>query len=254
MKEQVITSGKFKYLEVGSGKPIVILHGLMGSLSNFQGVTDYFPKEGYKVIIPMLPIYDLPLLKTNVKQFAQYVNSFIDHLELTDVILLGNSLGGHIGLLVSLLFPEKIKGLIITGSSGLYENSMGESYPKREDRGYMTRKCQEFFYDPKVATDEIVDEVFETVNDRKKLIKILAIAKSAIRHNMAKDLPKIQVPTAIIWGENDIVTPPDVGHDFNRLLPNSNLYWIENCGHAPMMEHPDLFNDLMVKWLASTFN
>ncbi|MCH1385208.1 MAG: alpha/beta hydrolase [Flavobacteriaceae bacterium] len=254
MKEQVITSGKFKYLEVGSGKPIVILHGLMGSLSNFQGVTDYFPKEGYKVIIPMLPIYDLPLLKTNVKQFAQYVNSFIDHLELTDVILLGNSLGGHIGLLVSLLFPEKIKGLIITGSSGLYENSMGESYPKREDRGYMTRKCQEVFYDPKVATDEIVDEVFETVNDRKKLIKILAIAKSAIRHNMAKDLPKIQVPTAIIWGENDIVTPPDVGHDFNRLLPNSNLYWIENCGHAPMMEHPDLFNDLMVKWLASTFN
>jgi 2-hydroxy-6-oxonona-2,4-dienedioate hydrolase len=236
MKEQVITSGKFKYLEVGSGKPIVILHGLMGSLSNFQGVTDYFPKEGYKVIIPMLPIYDLPLLKTNVKQFAQYVNSFIDHLELTDAILLGNSLGGHIGLLVSLLFPEKIKGLIITGSSGLYENSMGESYPKREDRGYMTRKCQEVFYDP------------------KKLIKILAIAKSAIRHNMAKDLPKIQVPTAIIWGENDIVTPPDVGHDFNRLLPNSNLYWIENCGHAPMMEHPDLFNDLMVKWLASTFN
>ncbi|MBT7459032.1 MAG: alpha/beta hydrolase [Flavobacteriaceae bacterium] len=254
MKEQVITSGKFKYLEVGSGKPIVILHGLMGSLSNFQGVTDYFPKEGYKVIIPMLPIYDLPLLKTNVKQFAQYVNSFIDHLELTDAILLGNSLGGHIGLLVSLLFPEKIKGLIITGSSGLYENSMGESYPKREDRGYMTRKCQEVFYDPKVATDEIIDEVFETVNDRKKLIKILAIAKSAIRHNMAKDLPKIQVPTAIIWGENDIVTPPDVGHDFNRLLPNSNLYWIENCGHAPMMEHPDLFNDLMVKWLASTFN
>ena len=254
MNEQVITSEKFKYLEVGSGKPIVILHGLMGSLSNFQGVTDYFPKEGYKVIIPMLPIYDLPLLKTNVKQFAQYVNSFIDHLELSDVILLGNSLGGHIGLLVSLLFPEKIKGLIITGSSGLYENSMGESYPKREDRGYMTRKCQEVFYDPKVATDEIVDEVFETVNDRKKLIKILAIAKSAIRHNMAKDLPKIQVPTAIIWGENDIVTPPDVGHDFNRLLPNSNLYWIENCGHAPMMEHPDLFNDLMVKWLASTFN
>jgi 2-hydroxy-6-oxonona-2,4-dienedioate hydrolase len=254
MKEQVITSGKFKYLVVGSGKPIVILHGLMGSLSNFQGVTDYFPKEGYKVIIPMLPIYDLPLLKTNVKQFAQYVNSFIDHLELTDAILLGNSLGGHIGLLVSLLFPEKIKGLIITGSSGLYENSMGESYPKREDRGYMTRKCQEVFYDPKVATDEIVDEVFETVNDRKKLIKILAIAKSAIRHNMSKDLPKIQVPTAIIWGENDIVTPPDVGHDFNRLLPNSNLYWIENCGHAPMMEHPDLFNDLMVKWLASTFN
>ena len=254
MKQTIKTSGKFKFLEVGAGKPIVILHGLMGGLSNFQGVTDYFPTKGYRVIIPMLPLYDLPLLKTNVKEFAKYVNQFISHLDLTEVTLLGNSLGGHVGLLVSLLFPENIKGLIITGSSGLYENSMGESYPKREDKDYMTRKCQEVFYDPKVATDEIIDEVFETVNDRKKLVKILAIAKSAIRHNMAKDLPKIKIPTAIIWGENDIVTPPEVGHDFSRLLPNSSLFWIEKCGHAPMMEHPDLFNTHMEKWLDSSSN
>jgi len=254
MKQTIKTSGKFKFLEVGTGKPIVILHGLMGGLSNFQGVTDHFPDKGYRVIIPMLPIYDLPLLKTNVKEFANYVNQFISHLNLSEVTLLGNSLGGHIGLLVSLLYPKNIKGLIITGSSGLYENSMGESYPKREDKDYMTRKCQEVFYDPKVATDEVVDEVFETVNDRKKLVKILAIAKSAIRHNMAKDLPKIQIPIAIIWGENDIVTPPEVGHDFNRLLPNSSLFWIEKCGHAPMMEHPDLFNVYMEAWLNSHSN
>ena len=127
----------------------------MGGLSNFQGVTDHFPNKGYRVIIPMLPIYDLPLLKTNVKEFANYVNQFIFHLNLSEVTLLGNSLGGHIGLLVSLLYPKNIKGLIITGSSGLYENSMGESYPKREDKDYMTRKCQEVFYDPKVATDEV---------------------------------------------------------------------------------------------------
>ena len=107
MQETIKKSGKFQFLEVGEGKPILILHGLMGGLSNFQGVTDYFPSKGYKVIIPMLPIYDLPLLKTNVKEFAKYVNQFISHLGLTDVTLLGNSLGGHIGLLVSLLYPKK---------------------------------------------------------------------------------------------------------------------------------------------------
>ena len=168
--------------------------------------------------------------------------------------MVGNSLGGHIGLLVSLLYPKNIKGLIITGSSGLYENSMGESYPKREDKEYMRKKCEEVFYDPKVATDDVVDEVFETVNDRKKLVKILTIAKSAIRHNMSKDLPKIKIPTAIIWGKNDIVTPPEVGHDFNRLLPNSTIFWIEECGHAPMMEHPNLFNVHMEKWLSTNSN
>ena len=165
------------------------------------------------------------------------------------VILIGNSLGGHIGLLYTKLFPEKVKGLIITGSSGLYENSMGESYPKRENYQYIKKKTQQVFYSPKIATKKVVDDVFETVNDRKKLIKILSIAKSAIRHNMSKDLPRIFVKTAIIWGKQDIVTPPDVGKEFNKLLPNSTLYWIDKCGHAPMMEHPNKFNHLVNSWL-----
>ena len=249
MKQTIRTSGKFKFLEVGAGKPIVILHGLMGSLSNFQGVTNYFPDKGYRVIIPMLPIYDLPLLKTNVKEFANYVNQFISHLNLSEVTLLGNSLGGHIGLLVSLLYPNYIKGLIITGSSGLYENSMGDSYPKREDYNFIKTKTEGVFYSPKIATKEIVDEVYQTVNDRKKLIKILALAKSAIRHNMSKDLPKIKVPTALIWGKNDSVTPPEVALEFEKLMPMSDLFWIDKCGHAPMMEHPKKFNKILKSWL-----
>lgn len=81
-----------------------------------------------------------------------------------------------------------------------------------------------------------------------KLIKTLTIAKSAIRHNMSKDLPKIQVTTCLIWGKNDKVTPPEVAVEFNELLPDSNLYWIDKCGHAAMMEHPDEFNELLNKW------
>ena len=250
MQDSLIESGRFRYFEKGEGVPLVILHGLMGGLSNFDGVANHFPSLGYKVIIPDLPLYDLPLLKTNVKQFAHYLRDFITYLGEKEVVLIGNSLGGHIGLLHTKLFPEKVKGLVITGSSGLYENAMGESYPKREDYDYILKKTQDVFYDPKVATKEVVDDVFETVNDRKKLIKILTIAKSAIRHNMAKDLPNISTPTGIIWGKQDGVTPPNVGDEFHRLLPNSTLYWIDKCGHAPMMEHPALFNEYLSRWLS----
>ena len=97
---------------------------------------------------------------------------------------------------------------------------MGDGYPKRGDYEYIKAKSEEVFYDSKVATKEIVDEVFETVNDRNKLVKTLAIAKSAIRHNMAKDLPKMKTPTAIIWGAQDSVTPPNVAKEFHLLLPN----------------------------------
>jgi len=249
MKENLIETKDFRYVERGEGKPIVILHGLMGGLSNFRGVYDFFPEKGYRVIIPELPVYDLPLLKTTVKDLAVHLDKFFTSNHLEDVILLGNSLGGHIALLYTKLYPQKVRGLVITGSSGLYENAMGESYPKRGDYNYIKTKSEEVFYDPKVATKEIVDEVYETVNDRNKLIKTLAIAKSAIRHNMAKDLPKMEIPTAIIWGAQDCVTPPNVAEEFNRLLPNSTLYWIDKCGHAPMMEHPDSFNTLMDTWL-----
>ncbi len=250
MHNSLKVSGRYSYYEKGEGAPLVILHGLMGGLSNFDGVAGHFSTAGYKVIIPELPLYDLPLLKTNVKQFAIYLRDFITHLGEEKVILIGNSLGGHIGLLHTKLFPEKVKGLVITGSSGLYENAMGESYPKREDYEYIKKKTQDVFYDPIIASKEVVDDVFETVNDRKKLIKILTIAKSAIRHNMAKDLPNIKVPTGIIWGKQDAVTPPSVGEEFNRLLPDSTLYWIDKCGHAPMMEHPETFNNILSGWLS----
>jgi pimeloyl-ACP methyl ester carboxylesterase len=249
MDEKLITEGKFRYMEKGDGAPVIILHGLMGGLSNFEGVMNHFPEKGYQVLIPELPIYDMPMLKTNVKQFARFLEKFIEFKGLTNVILLGNSLGGHIGLLHTKLFPEMVKALVITGSSGLYESAMGDGYPRRGDYEFIKSKAEKVFYDPKVATKEIVDEVFATVNDRNKIIKTLAIAKSAIRHNMADDLPSMNTPTCIIWGENDTVTPPDVAKLFHELLPDSDLFWINKCGHAPMMEQPEEFNKILDAWL-----
>lgn len=249
MKLRLKKEREYSFLEVGNGTPIVVLHGLMGGLSNFNGMTNFFPKKGYKVIIPELPIYKMSLIKTNVKSFTNYLKDFILHLKLNNVILLGNSLGGHIGLLFTKLHPQYVKALAITGSSGLYEKGMGEGYPKRGNYQYIKEKSESVFYDPKVATKEIIDEVYATVNDRNKLIRTLAIAKSAIRHNMAKDLPNMKQPTCIIWGKNDTVTPPEVASSFHKLLPNSDLYWIDKCGHAAMMEHPETFNKLLFDWL-----
>lgn len=249
MEDNIIKEGKFRYIETGEGTPIIILHGLMGGLSNFHGVTDHFPKKGYQVLVPELPIYGMPMLKTNVKQFAKFLEAFIEFKGLKDVILLGNSLGGHIGLLHTKLYPEMVKALVITGSSGLYESAMGDGYPRRGDYDFIKKKAENVFYDPAVATKEIVDEVFATVNDRNKIVKTLAIAKSAIRHNMADDLPDMHTPTCIIWGKNDTVTPPDVADLFHELLPDSDLFWIDKCGHAPMMEHPKEFNKILDNWL-----
>ncbi|MBT8252814.1 MAG: alpha/beta hydrolase [Flavobacteriaceae bacterium] len=249
MSELLKKEGQYKYIEVGEGTPIIILHGLMGGLSNFDDVTKFFSQNGYKVVIPELPIYTMSLVKTNVKTFATYLKDFIEYKGYGEVILLGNSLGGHIGLYHTKLFPDKVKALAITGSSGLYESAMGSGYTKRSDYEVIKKKAQEVFYDPAIATKELVDDVYATVNDRNKLVKTLAIAKSAIRHNMAKDLPEMYTPTCIIWGRNDTVTPPEVAEVFHELLTDSDLYWIDKCGHAAMMEHPKEFNHILLRWL-----
>ncbi|MDO9138654.1 MAG: alpha/beta hydrolase, partial [Lutibacter sp.] len=214
-----------------------------------DGVLNYFSEKGYKVIIPELPIYNLPLLKTNVKNLSKFLKDFMAYKKIDKAILLGNSLGGHIGLYFTKLNPDNVNALVLAGSSGLYEKSMGDTFPKRGNYEYIKAKTEEVFYDPAIATKEVVDEIYASVNDRVRVIKTLAIAKSAIRHNMAKDLPKMNIPTCIIWGKNDLVTPPEVAIDFQKLMPDANLFWIDKCGHAPMMEHPDEFNKILESWL-----
>ncbi len=253
MKYTLKKEGDYSYLESGTGTPLIILHGLMGNLSNFDGVFDHFSDLGYQVIMPELPLYSMPILKTNVKSLSKFIKDFVKHKGLEQYILMGNSLGGHIALFHTKLNPKNVIGLVLTGSSGLYENSMGESYPKRGDYEYIKKKTQDVFYDPEIATKKVVDDVFETLNNRNRLIRTIAIAKSAIRHNMAKDLPKMKVPTCLIWGKNDTVTPPEVAKEFHKLLPNSELHWIDKCGHAPMMERPDEFNNSLEPWLTKNF-
>jgi pimeloyl-ACP methyl ester carboxylesterase len=251
MTDKVKTEGNFTYAEAGEGTTIIVLHGLMGALSNFDATFNHFSNNGYQVLIPELPLYTLPLINTNVKSLASYLKDFLEFKKIESAILLGNSLGGHIALYFTKHYPEKVNTLVITGSSGLYEKAMGDSFPKRGNYEYIEEKAQQVFYDPKIATKELVDDVYDTVNNRMKALKTLSIAKSAIRHNMKDDLPKMKQPTCIIWGKQDSVTPPEVAVEFQKLLPDSNLFWIDKCGHAAMMERPEEFNTILHDWLKS---
>ncbi len=248
MQYEIKSDGDFQYIEEGQGAPLVLLHGLFGALSNWVDVVGHFSRR-YRVIIPLMPIYTLPVLNTNVKALAEFVHDFLVHKRLKDVILIGNSLGGHVTLVYVKRHPELVKAMVLTGSSGLYENAMGGSFPKREDYNFIKAKVEYTFYDPNTATKELVDEVFSIVNDKGKLVRILSLAKSAIRHNMSEDISAMRLPTCLIWGKQDNITPPEVAEEFKRLLPDSELHWIDQCGHAPMMEQPLDFNRILDDWL-----
>jgi pimeloyl-ACP methyl ester carboxylesterase len=248
MNYEIKQQDKFKFIEEGEGETLLLLHGLFGAMSNFTDLVEHFRKT-YKVVVPILPLFDLDIFHTSVGGLEKFVQKFIEARGYKDIHLLGNSLGGHVALVHILKHPEKIKSLILTGSSGLFENGMGDSYPKRGDYEYIKKKTQLTFYDPATATKELVDEVFEITNNRLKVIKIIALAKSAIRNNLGEELNQIKQPTLLIWGNNDSITPPFVAQEFNKLIPKSELYFVDHCGHAPMMEVPGEFNNILERFL-----
>ncbi|GAB4022794.1 alpha/beta fold hydrolase [Spirosoma koreense] len=238
----------FRYVDEGQGEVLLLLHGLFGALSNWDGVISTF-SDRYRVIIPLLPIYEMPIRQASLEGLLTYIEKFVAQKSLQDLTLLGNSLGGHLAILYTFSHPELVRRLVLTGSSGLFENGMGGSFPKRGSYDYVAERVAYTFYDPSVASKELIDEVFEITTSIPKCMSIVGIAKSAQRNNVAKDLYKIQVPTLLVWGLNDTITPAEVGHEFNRLIADSELHFIDKCCHAPMMEHPDQFNALLDNWL-----
>ena len=248
MSLEIKQQEEYKFIEEGEGQVLLLLHGLFGALSNWEAAVNFF-KHDYKVVIPLLPIYDMPLKQAGLDGLVKFLEDFVRLRGLSAVTAIGNSLGGHVGLIYTLRNPDNVKRLVLTGSSGLFENSLGGSFPKRGSYEYVKEKVEYTFYNPNTATKELVDEVFETTKSIPKCLRIVAIAKSAQRHNMAKDITTIQKPTLLIWGLNDTITPPMVGYEFNRLIPNSELRFIDNCCHAPMMEHPDKFNKILSDYI-----
>jgi len=254
MEYQVQKKDQYEFIETGGGTTnVLLLHGLFGSLSNFNALLQDFGQR-FNIIVPLLPILTAPKEEVGLDGLLDYIRSFIDFKKLKNLHVLGNSLGGHLAQIFALDSPKLIKSLVLTGSSGLFENPMGSTWPRREDYEYVKAKVQSTFYDPMMAKKEMVDEVFNIVNDRAKVIRIVITAKSAIRHNLADKLHAITVPTLLVWGKQDEITPPFVAEKFVELLPNSSIVFIDQCGHAAMMEKPEEFNTAYASFMDQVLN
>jgi len=226
---------------------LVLLHGLFGSLSNWKYVIEHFEND-YTIHTPLLPILD-ERNKNNLEYLVDFVHHYIQEHTLTDIIVVGNSLGGHVGILYTHKYLENVKKLVLTGSSGLYENNMLGSFPRRHDYNYIKQRVEYTFYDAATATQQLVDEVFSIIQDNKKCFQIIKTARTAQRNYTTQELQNINIPTLLIWGKEDKITPVTVAEEFKQLLPDSHLFYIDECGHAPMMEKPTEFNTILSSFL-----
>lgn len=252
----VQTRDGFRFVDVGSATgrpPVVLLHGMLGGLENWTSTIAALLTGGYRVVAPVLPVYDLPISETSVSGLKRYTARLVDSLELERPVLVGNSLGGQVALLYALEYETEAarpSALILTGASGVQEVVMGESTPRRFDRDYVKERAAYTFHDPGHASDDLVDDVMAIVADRNRVIRLIKMARSSRDETVEELLSDIRIPTLLIWGAQDRLTPPDVARRFRDRMTNARLELIPACGHAPMIEHPALFNRLVIDFLA----
>ena len=246
--------GVFRYLEMGGaggdGPPVLLLHGMIGGIGNWDATAEALSRGGHRVLVPHLPVFERSRSEASVVAFAHFIAAFLDEIHIERVVVAGNSLGGHIATLLCLEHPDRVAALLLLGSSGIDEMDMGATAIRRNDRAFLRKRAELTFFDPIHVTDRLLDEIIEVINDRSKAFSILHLAKSVKTEMVAHRLGEIRVDTLIVWGRDDHVTPPAVAETFAAGIAGSRLHWMEQCGHAPMMEHPEAFNRLLLDFVA----
>lgn len=241
---------KYDFVEKGKGKAIIMLHGMFGSTSNWDKIIEILSLR-YRTIALELPYLDLSKEECNVEYLTDYVLKFADSRKVKKAAYMGNSLGGHIAIDVALKDHNRVEGLILTGSSGLFERGYEDDLQIHPTRDYLRKKIEEVFFDKSRVTDEMVEEAYSLLLNRRNKLKIVRLSKSAKGYNVKKYLHRINCPTLLIWGRNDTITPPKVAREFRDNIRNSRLEFIDECCHAPMMEHPEKFSLIVSNFLLS---
>ncbi len=239
---------EFRWLERGEGEPLLLLHGLIGQMHHWDGVLDGLA-DLCRPMALSLPILGPALCEPSVDGLRDYVRGFLDALEISRAAVGGNSLGGHVAIELALKHPERVSKLMLTGSSGLLERGFTRRVPRRPSREYVRRKMEEAFYDPRLVGDAWVHDVRAVLTTRASALQVLRFAQDAKRQNVGDRLRAIQVPTLLVWGREDRITPPDVGERFRELIPGAQLCYLSRCGHSPMLERPEAFTEVVANWL-----
>jgi pimeloyl-ACP methyl ester carboxylesterase len=229
------------YINEGNGPVVILLHGLFGNLRIWRDTINALKKD-FQVIVPRLPLFELPVEHTNIRYLAQALHEFIDWNQLTDINIVGHALGGQVALMYTQLNPQNVNKLVLTSSVGL----MGSPYPETDSFSgsyeYIQDRVEEAFYQKEFVSEKLVNEIYSTVQNIPNRLALGMIARSSKQVNVSSFLGKIDHPVLLVWGLHDKITSPETALHFHDLLPNSDIKFIDRCGHLPMIEKPDQFN------------
>ncbi len=229
----------------GRGVPFVFLHGLVGLNDHWEGVTARI-RDRVRCVLFELPLLRLRGDHCSIHGATDLTARFVHERFTEPVVLVGNSFGGHVAARLAIDHAELVRGLVLTGASGILEKSMVSDVQIRPSREWLARKIGELFFDRAHMRENDLDRAFAELSDRGGARAMVKLSRSARKDHLGDRMRDIRVPTLLVWGKQDVVTPPEAAQGFARSIPGSTLVWLDKCGHAPMIEKPEEFAAAML--------
>lgn len=243
-----------RVMETGTARltqtPVVFLHGLVGLNDHWESVVSKV-RDQLRCILFELPLLQLRGDDCCIEGVTRLTEQFLAERIGRPSIIVGNSFGGHVSLRVALNRPELVGALVLAGSSGILEKTLVSDLQIRPTKTWLKRKIGELFYDQANMSEADVDRAFAELSERGGARAMVRLSRSARRDEMRDRIGRISAPTLIIWGKQDVVTPPVAAEGFAKLIHGSRLEWLDQCGHAPMIEKPDEFARLLLQFTAT---
>jgi pimeloyl-ACP methyl ester carboxylesterase len=274
LREMSTDAGVLRYHEAGEGSPLLLLHGSGPGVTgwrNFRGILDTFSAH-FRCLILEFPGFGVsddfgghPMLTA---QGA--VVTFVEQLGLDSVDVIGNSMGGGVGINFAIRHPDRVRRLVAIGGIGTNVFSPGPSegirllqeFTENPTRQRLVDWLHSMVYDPALVTDELIEERWKLATDpgnleaaRRMYGKAAFAAMVTAMRNSHAPMPwammhKVQASTLLTWGRDDRVSPLDMALIPMRTIPNAELHVFPNCGHWAMIEAKEAFEDTVLGFLA----
>ena len=256
-------------IDIGSGEAMLLLHGLGGSWQNWLETIPHFARA-HRVIVPDLPGFGaspMPVEKISIRGYARDVCELMDTLDLDTAVVIGNSMGGFIGIDIAIEAPSRISKLVLVSAAGIAIEQQ-----RREPVRTIARGLE--FFGAWVAGR--ADAVARRPRLRRMLLATAAahperlpapLAAEQIRANgkpgwlgafdallsyrIRGRLSEVSCPTLIVWGSEDRMVPVRDADEFEREIPNARKVIFPDTGHVAMLERPARFNAVVDEFLAT---
>jgi pimeloyl-ACP methyl ester carboxylesterase len=271
IKTVAVKSQTMAYLDLGTGPPVILIHGFGGSMWQWEHQQAAL-STSMRLITPDLigsGLSDKPDIEYRPEEMLDYFVSFMDALQIPQAVLVGNSMGAGLAIGMALTHPDRVSKLIlIDGLPSDVSNKLTSPSIKRALQtsapswlvsfgnwlfgGLMIESVlREIVYDPALLTPAVVERSNRNRQRPGLIPPILSVRKTLPlwEAEFAKRIEDITHPTLILWGEEDRVFPITVGEELHRTIKGSNFVRIPKAGHIPQWEQPALANQAMIEFM-----